>query len=122
MGRGRTSTRHALGSFALACFAVLLGGLSMASEAVGYTYVLRPDTTLGSGALSIVPGPPGQVHAVLDDALVAPTVPTLATDFIQENGNGPITAEVGYSTVALRAGENVVRTRSHGYLAVGDAR
>ena len=120
MGRGHSSARRALGSLALASLGVLLWALSAASEAAAYTYVLRPNVTLQTGAWAVFPT--GDLHTVLDDVVLAPTAPTTITDYIHENGNGPITAEIGHTTVALRTGETVVRTRSMGYLRTGDGR
>lgn len=123
MGLGLNRSRCAPACLALVSLGVLFSVLLAVfapPEASAYNYVLRPDSTLQTGSWTVFPG--GQVHEVLDDPILAPTVPTTATDYIQENGNGPVTAEIGYATATLRPGETVVRTRSNGYVSTGDAR
>jgi hypothetical protein len=64
----------------------------------------------------------GEIHDSLDDPILQPSVPSTVTDYIHANGNGPVVAQIGYTTVALRPGESVTRTRARAYFEVGDAR
>ena len=98
----------------------LVAACAFASSAAAYTYVVRPNTTISSGTWSVVPS--GTIDSVLDDNVLSPTAPSSGGDYVRENGNGPVTFEVGLGTVALRAGENVTSATLRVYAASGDAR
>jgi predicted phage tail protein len=98
----------------------LVSACAFAASASAYTYVVRPNTTTITGSWTIVPS--GSIDSVLDDNVLSPTAPSTASDYVNANGNGPMTFEVGLSDVTLRGGENVTSVRSWGYAATGDAR
>src|SRR5215213_4659191 len=83
----------------------LASACAFVPSAEAYTYVVRPNTTTTAGSWTVVPS--GTIDSVLDDNVLSPTAPSTGTDYVQENGNGPATFEVGLADPALRAGENV---------------
>jgi predicted phage tail protein len=93
---------------------------AFAASAGAYTYVVRPNTTISAGSWTVVPS--GTIDSVLDDNVLTPTAPSTASDYIEENGNGPVTFEVGLSDVVLRGGENVTSVKGWGYVTTGDSR
>ncbi|MDQ5808674.1 MAG: hypothetical protein M3320_08370, partial [Actinomycetota bacterium] len=98
----------------------LVVACAFAASAAAYTYVVRPDSTITAGSWTVTPS--GTIESVLDDNVLSPVAPSTATDHIDENGNGPVTVEVGLGDVALRAGEAVTSVKSWGYLSTGDTR
>ncbi|HEX8082780.1 MAG TPA: Ig-like domain-containing protein [Solirubrobacteraceae bacterium] len=98
----------------------LVAACAFAATAGAYTYVVRPNTTISAGSWTVVPS--GTIDSVLDDNVLSPAAPSTASDYVEENGNGPVTFEVGLGDVALRSGENVTSVRSWGYATTGDAR
>src|SRR5687767_1394279 len=92
---------------------------AFAASAGAYTYVVRPNATVANG-WTVVPA--GTADSVLDDNVLSPAAPSTATDFVQENGNGPVAVEVALGNVALRGGENVTSVKSWAYASTGDLR
>ena len=112
------SAQLARGGAAFALLAVV--ALWATAPANAATYVLRPDGTV-SNVWTVTPsGSTAQV--VLDDAVLQPTAPSTATDYLTVTGNGPKVAEVTVGTQALAPGDTVTSTTAWAYVATGSGR
>ncbi|HEX8068024.1 MAG TPA: hypothetical protein VF520_16015 [Thermoleophilaceae bacterium] len=85
------------------------------------TYALRPDgVTFGGGWTSTPLGT--QPWDALDDAVVAPTVPTTATDHLSRSSTGMSMVRFSLTTATLAAGETATSATARAYLATGSKR
>lgn len=108
-------------SRARAVLALAFIALCVATETAGAaTYYLQPNSTV-SNAWTVAPAG-STVDSVLDDAVLSPTAPSTASDYINANANGPRVAEVHVGTQSIAPGDTVSTTIARAYLSTGSGR
>jgi hypothetical protein len=103
----------------LAVLAATLTTAIAATPADAAVYQLRPDSTFLASGWTATPAGTTLADAT-NDAVVAPTAPSTATDYVSSTQNNALSLYVGNLTLA--PGETVTGVKVHMYLAAGSNR